>query len=472
MSGQLELDFELVAPTPPADIAEPPPDQAQRDRIRTATDETLFVEAGAGAGKTSALVGRVVTLVDEGVPIESIAAITFTEKAAGELRHRVREVLSAEPVSADARRAALDQLDGAPIGTLHAFARRILFEFPVEAGLPPGFTVLDELESQLALDERWDDLLDSLLDDPDHEIGPGLSAAGFVQLCDWERFQVLRGLLRVVQDFQANWDLVETWVDTSAPRGRRSEPADLADQAAVIGCTPTPPGDKQEDVLQRLCAAANDLARADDLGATLAGFEAVRRALAPRYGDRKKWQVLGVGALEQLRAEQVDLAAAVDARFATWREYRRLVVGAVAARFVLDGAGQRAAAGTLEFHDLLVLARRLLNRDAGARRILHHRYQRVLLDEFQDTDPIQLDLAIRLTAAPDDEPRPAARSGRSPAGSSSSATRSSRSTGSGGPTSRPICGRVTCWGPSGSCSRPISGRARRSSTGSTGCSPR
>ena len=324
----------------------------------------MFVEAGAGAGKTSALVGRVVTLVDEGVPIESIAAITFTEKAAGELRHRVREVLSAEPVSA-VRRAALDQLDGAPIGTLHAFARRILFEFPVEAGLPPGFTVLDELESQLALDERWDDLLDSLLDDPDHEIGPGLSAAGFVQLCDWERFEVLRGLLRVVQDFQANWDLVETWVDTAAPPLPPLGARDLADRAAAIGCTPTPPGDRQEAVLQRLCAAANDLTRADDVGATLAGLEAVSAALAPKAGNRQNWRTLGVEALEQLRAEQVDLAAAVDARLGVWREYRRLVVGAVAAGFVLDGAHQRAAAGTLEFHDLLVLARRLLTRRSG-----------------------------------------------------------------------------------------------------------
>ena len=406
MSGQLELDFELGAPTLPAEtVAEPPPDQTQRDRIRIATDETLFVEAGAGAGKTSALVGRVVTLVDEGVPIEAIAAITFTEKAAGELRHRVREVLSAEPVSA-VRRAALDQLDGAPIGTLHAFARRILFEFPVEARLPPGFTVLDELESQLALGERWDDLLDSLLDDPDHEIGPGLAAAGFVQLCAWERFDVLRGLLRVVQDFQANWDLVETWVGTTAPPRPALGAADLADRAGAIGCTPTPPGDKQETVLQHLCEAANDLARADDIGTTLAGLCAVRAALAPKAGNKQNWRRLGVEALERVRAEQVDLAAALDARLAGWREYRRLVVGAVAGRFVLDGAGQRAAAGTLEFHDLLVLARRLLNRDLGARRILHHRYQRVLLDEFQDTDPIQLDLAIRLTAAPDDEPAP------------------------------------------------------------------
>ncbi len=119
----------------------------------------------------------------------------------------------------------------------------------------------------------------------------------------------------------------------------------------------------------------------------------MRAALAPKAGNKQNWRTLGVEALERLRAEQVDLAAAVDARLAVWREYRRLVVGAVAAGFVLDGAHQRAAAGTLEFHDLLVLARRLLTRHPGARRILHHRYQRVLLDEFQDTDPIQLDLA-------------------------------------------------------------------------------
>jgi ATP-dependent helicase/nuclease subunit A len=398
--SQLELEF---APPATGAIGVPPPDQAARDRIRTETAATLFVEAGAGAGKTSALVGRVVTLVDEGVPIESIAAITFTEKAAGELRHRVREELSAEPVS-DVRRAALDQLDGAPIGTLHAFARRILFEFPVEANLPPGFTVLDELESQLALAERWDDLLDDLLDDPDHEIAPGLRAAGFVELCEWERFQVMRGLLRVVQDFQANWDLVEAWVDTTVPPRPAVGARDLADRAAAIGCTPTPPGDRQEAVLQRLCEAAGDLARAEDVGATLAGLTAVRAAVAPRFGDRRKWSALGVDALERLRAEQTELAGAVDARLATWREYRRLVVGAVAARFVLDGAHQRAAAGTLEFHDLLVLARRLLTHHDGARRLLHDRYQRVLLDEFQDTDPIQLDLAVRLTAVPDDTP--------------------------------------------------------------------
>ena len=393
---QLELDFALVA-------RQPPPDQRERDRIRTDVAATLFVEAGAGAGKTSALVGRVLTLVDEGVPIESIAAITFTEKAAGELRQRVREGLSVEPVSV-VRRAALAALDGAPIGTLHAFARRILFEFPIEAGLPPGFTVLDELESQLALEERWDGLLDDLLDDADQLVAPELSAAAFVQLCEWERFQVIRGLLRVVQDFQANWDLVETWVDPVAPARPPLGAADLADRAHEIAATLVPSGDTQEDVLQRVAAAADELTRAHDVGSTVAGLEAVRGALNARLGNKQNWRVLGTDALDRLRDAQAALITAIDDRLSIWRKYRRLVVGAIAARFVLDGALQRAAAGTLEFHDLLVLARRLLTKHTGARRTLHHRYRRVLLDEFQDTDPIQLDLAIRLTACPDDEP--------------------------------------------------------------------
>ena len=73
-----------------------PPDQADRDRIRDDLAHNLFVEAGAGAGKTTSLVGRIVELVRSGVPIGGIAAITFTEKAAGELRHKLRLALQAE----------------------------------------------------------------------------------------------------------------------------------------------------------------------------------------------------------------------------------------------------------------------------------------------------------------------------------------------------------------------------------------
>ena len=127
-----------------------PLDQPARDRIAGDLDAGLFVEAGAGAGKTASLVSRIVALVESGVDVGAIAAITFTEKAAAELRHRVRNAL----VDAGLDDAATG-LDHAPIGTLHAFARRMLNDFPVAAGLPPGFTVLDELESHLAIEERW-----------------------------------------------------------------------------------------------------------------------------------------------------------------------------------------------------------------------------------------------------------------------------------------------------------------------------
>ena len=175
-----------------------PPDEAARERIRTDLDATLFVEAGAGAGKTSSLVARIVNLVRSGVPITGIAAITFTEKAAAELRSRTRQRLEAQ--HGPDTDAALDRLDHAPIGTLHSFARRILFDFPIEAGLPPGFTVLDELESGLAFEEQWNDLLDQLLDDAEPAAGLIAGGRAFVELCEFDGFGVDKGARRMADD--------------------------------------------------------------------------------------------------------------------------------------------------------------------------------------------------------------------------------------------------------------------------------
>src|SRR5690606_24399699 len=118
----------------PPDEARPhderPPDAADRDRIRDDLGTNLFVEAGAGAGKTTSLVGRILGLIRADVEIGQIAAITFTEKAAADLRRRLRAELQRASDEAldlfDQQRyeAALDGLDHAPIGTLHAFARR------------------------------------------------------------------------------------------------------------------------------------------------------------------------------------------------------------------------------------------------------------------------------------------------------------------------------------------------------------
>ena len=122
--------------------------------------ETLFVEAGAGSGKTKVLVDRIVNLiVDHGVDPHELAAITFTEAAASELRDRIRAGLECVVLDGGAGaarcRAALADLDRSTISTLHGFALRILTEHAVAARLPPKVAVLDEVASQLQQERRW-----------------------------------------------------------------------------------------------------------------------------------------------------------------------------------------------------------------------------------------------------------------------------------------------------------------------------
>src|SRR5690606_36503262 len=131
-------------------------DQDSRDRIRNAFDVALFVEAGAGTGKTTELVQRVVGIVEAGrARLGEIVAITFTEAAAGELRERVRSQLEAKAAIASGPTlhnlsAAIEEVDSAPMQTIHAFANRLLQMFPTEVGLPPVFDVRDATESSLA----------------------------------------------------------------------------------------------------------------------------------------------------------------------------------------------------------------------------------------------------------------------------------------------------------------------------------
>ena len=178
-------------------------DDAARRKIRTDTASTIFVEAGAGSGKTKSLVDRVVTLVlCDGIPLERIAAVTFTEKAGSELRDRLRVAFDPSTVPADAlaqgngrvdpaertarAERALEAIDSAAIGTLHSFAHRILTLHPVEAILPPLIEVLDEVASSVAFDERWSVLQRELLDEPAlaDAVLLALSAGSRSSICD------------------------------------------------------------------------------------------------------------------------------------------------------------------------------------------------------------------------------------------------------------------------------------------------
>jgi ATP-dependent exoDNAse (exonuclease V) beta subunit len=386
------------------------PDHAATERIRTALDETLFVEAGAGSGKTRALVDRVMALVlDAGEPLHAVAAITFTEKAAAELRDRVRDRL--DGIGAAARRdgrtevvaacaAALDDLDGAAIGTLHSFAQRILSEHPVEAGLPPRVEVLDEVASLVAFDDRWAELVDDLLDAEAMARPILLLTAAGVRLT---------ALREIALSFNQNWDLVAERAPTEAPplpewESRFRAIVDAVEQAC----------DEQEhcsDDSDPLCCLLKELDRWVQQVRT-APDESARLALTRPEGGRPRTNPNGKGAkprwvkgydLPALRAQLKDLLEQCDLLANEVTHVALQQVAVELRRFTLVAAEHRRRDGRLEFHDLLVMARQVLRdptNGPAVRAALHDRYRRLLLDEFQDTDPIQVELAV-LVASPD-----------------------------------------------------------------------
>jgi ATP-dependent exoDNAse (exonuclease V) beta subunit len=137
-------------------------DQAERDRATNDLDTTFLVEAAAGTGKTTILVDRILSILRAGkASLRQIAAITFTEKAAGELKVRLRqaveeELRGASPQRPQALRDALADLEGMSVSTIHAFCADLIRERPVEAGVEPGFAVADELGASLILEEAWE----------------------------------------------------------------------------------------------------------------------------------------------------------------------------------------------------------------------------------------------------------------------------------------------------------------------------
>src|SRR5580658_3773664 len=192
-------------------------DADARAHILTSLDESLIVEASAGTGKTTVLVKRLVEVLASGrASIERIAAVTFTNKAAGEMKLRLREELDEQRQTAggprrEALERALEHLEEASIGTIHSFCAQILRERPVEARVDPRFEELTEQESGRLYRRAFRAWLEKRLD----EDSPGLRRA-FARLSSrdgWEDSSAIDQLQR------AGWKLVE-WRDYPA-RWRR-----------------------------------------------------------------------------------------------------------------------------------------------------------------------------------------------------------------------------------------------------------
>ncbi|MGH3472929.1 MAG: UvrD-helicase domain-containing protein, partial [Nocardioidaceae bacterium] len=352
----------------------------------------------AGSGKTESLVGRVAQLVlHDHVPMRNIAAVTFTEKAGAELRDRLRvrfeHHLRSRSAQEHGRAAeALADLDTAAIGTLHSFAQLILTTYPIEAGLPPLIDVLDEVASSVAFDERWSVMQRALLDSEE------LSGHLLLAMTAGLRLDQVRSLARA---FGSDWDLIDDHV--GQPVLHQVTLPDLSwftAEAARLAAVADSCRKSDDNFLPKLHA----LGRWGERLAAAAGDEQLLAVLleasALRFG-------LGKGAnwadLTSLRADCYELQAQAKRQADEIAEATLRPLADWVALQVRESARERALKGRLEFHDLLVLARELLRRDRDVRAALQQQFQRLLLDELQDTDPIQIELAVRIAGGAEAE---------------------------------------------------------------------
>jgi ATP-dependent exoDNAse (exonuclease V) beta subunit len=380
-------------------------DAAARHTIEYRLDSTLFVEAGAGSGKTTALVARIVQLLRSGAcSLDSLAAITFTEAAALELKFRVRESLTAlaehgrHGPERERVHAALDHIDEAAISTIHGFCQRLLAEHPIEAGLPPRIEILDEVRQSLAWRDHWSLLLDRLGEDDGMRrlfgaaslIGvapPHLETLARHLSEEWNRCgRAGADTAAVMLGVRGAVERASVVVESSIGRALQ-----LASQ-----CT-----DEDDRLLARLRVASDFR---DDLRAAGAGTRASADVVEDRLGllaasepylkagasgQRASWAC----DVDEVRASLDEAQAARDACAA---EVCDVVLRGLVATFDVaarDLAERRRTEGKLVFHDLLVLARDLLLERPAVLADVHRRIRFLLIDEFQDTDPLQLEIA-------------------------------------------------------------------------------
>ena len=390
-------------------------DQADRDQIAKALDDTLIVEAAAGTGKTTELVRRIVRVIETGrAEVTGIVAVTFTEKTAGELKLRLREALEearGESAAGSDERERLDRalgrLEEAQVSTIHGFCADLLRERPVEAGIDPLFRVLTEAQAERMYEEGFHNWLESQLAEPSEGIKRSLrrpTFGGFGAQAEGGDGPVDR--LR-----RAGWELIQ-WRDFDGdwrrpPFDRSSRIDDLVLILKGFIDLLESPGDAR-DTLYADCWAARKLAdeiRRTEAVATRdydrleAGFIELSRNRSfkdARKGSGKNYRS-GVPrehvwrACEKLQNALSDFEKDANADLAA--ALRQELRGCVLA---YEGAKTRA--GALDFLDLLLKTRDLIRDNPAVRSSFQQRFKRIFVDEFQDTDPLQAEILLLLAA--------------------------------------------------------------------------
>ena len=388
------------------------PDSQRRDAqsrrtIREALFTNILVEAGAGSGKTQMLAERMAAGVADGVyQIARMAAVTFTRKAASELRGRFHLALEARLVDARTAHApdeeiqrlqsALSNLERFFAGTIHAFCARLLRERPVESGVSPGFTELDEVQDRELRQRVWREFITSARAAGDPDVAALLEAdiplkdldAAFATVCDYTDVEFPPGDGACPDPMPA-----ATALDTFWTAFQRHLPASIAADAkcGMLLAAQRFSGQWRVAQKQRQRPAA--------VAALLAPWDRASTITM-------KWWSVDHAEGRRIRAAITALhedfhAAVVEPYLAAWRQYVYRLSIRLLTRARRAASDERRRLNALNYGDLLTLTARVLRENIDVRRALQQKYPHLLVDEFQDTDPVQAEIVFWLAEATD-----------------------------------------------------------------------
>jgi ATP-dependent helicase/nuclease subunit A len=326
----------------------------------------VFVSAGAGTGKTTVLVERFVKAVCErGIDVDSLLVITYTERAAGELRNRIRSRLTELGKDDFAR-----ELDGAWISTIHGFCLRLLKAHPFAAGIDPRFRVLDESQARVLQSEAFETALEEFLAARDDEPSLLLSTYG------------ARALRRML-----------TGVYATLRAAGRPLVLELGERPGLL--------ERVHEFREAARCLADEAEAGETARATAArALELLEeRTLPERLLDLSELKARGERAATYEEARGGVEQAALDELATRDRDLLQELLGAFGRAY--RAAKERESA--LDFEDLQLLARDLLRENADVRERESWRFRSIMVDEFQDTNRLQCELVDLLAEGADDK---------------------------------------------------------------------
>ena len=369
-----------------------PADEAVRRRVRGELGTSFVISAGAGTGKTTLLIDRIVEIVLRGFHrLDQIAAVTFTENAATTLKLRLRDALEraraseSDPEVAGRANEGLAAIERAQVSTIHALCTAMLQERPIEASVTPGFRVADEALADLIFEESWEEWLQDRLTGRDDLLETAiLSRIPLERTSPFGDPMTVRKLARrLVEQRDLSPHIVATDLD---PKPLRAWLHEQIERATML-IAGKPEADTLVATIRSLASEVERTKNLDDVDLT-AGLERLR--IRRGLGNKRSWKA--DEAFDEARSIVHDVADRVSAfeREKQAAFYSGLVRALSGVLAIYER--RKSEAGVLDYVDLLVKAAAALRTNAAFRSYFRRKFRAIIVDEYQDTDPLQVEI--------------------------------------------------------------------------------